>query len=330
VSTSGPKQGGRENASGDFARFLWMLALSACLGAIGPDRAEARAPITSGDTLTVLFTAETRGNLTPCTCPTKPLGGLARRVRLMADEAARHAAGGTVLRLDAGGFLPEGEIPLRAVPGATARLVSVILEGFARAGVQALALDYQEDAYLRRQAPDQAAALGPALLRADPPAPPRLLRWGTDDVAVLALEESLPDSSIVRASAAAREMADMVIVLARADAVSGRRLARLSRAELVILSRGARPVAPLREGPSFLVGCGADGREAGEVRLVWAGRALSDPLPADGSRSRIHLTEFRLWSLSPNLPEDRAMAAEVRQLMDEAGPRPRALVGVSE
>ena len=32
-----------------------------------------------GDTLTVLFTAETRGNLLPCSCPSNPLGGLARR-----------------------------------------------------------------------------------------------------------------------------------------------------------------------------------------------------------------------------------------------------------
>ena len=99
----------------------------------------------------------------------------------------------------------------------------------------------------------------------------------------------------------------MLIVLARADALDGRRLARLSNADLVLLSRAARPPRPLREGSSWLVGAGGHGREVGEVFLTWNGGGVD-------------LVESRLHPMDDSVPLDAVTDEQVRALLDEEGP----------
>lgn len=265
-----------------------------------------------GDVLTVFFTGETRGNLVPCACRERPWGGVARRAGFL--EERRREGRGTIFLLDAGGFLPEGETRVHAAPGAADRLVSLLLDGMIRSGVQATALDCRQRAFLALHAPDETAALGRALLQADPPDPARLLHWGSEPVAILALEETSDDSTVIRAGREARDRANLLFVLARADAFTGRRLARLSGADLVILSRGARTAGPLREGEAVLVGCGTEGKELGEVRF-----ALTP-----GSDFRLSLVSYRLHPMDASVPQDEQLARKTDELLQD--PRTRPLV----
>ena len=276
----------------------------------GQEVAEAQEPTTR---LTLLFTAETRGNLVPCSCPKNPLGGLARRVGFLRDNDD----GGNILRVDAGGFLPEGEVPLRDDPGAAAGLLRILQDGLKRAGYQAVVVDRGDRAFLARETPAQHASLRDLFLDADPPSPARILSWGTWRTALLALDERLPDSTVVRAAAQAREDARLLVVLARADGFSGRRLARLSHADLVVLSRGANPEQTLYEGSVPMVGCGLEGKQVGEVILSTGARGVT-------------VSTFRLHPMDAQVKEESVLAGEVRRLEAEWGPSSSTLLGARE
>jgi len=294
------------------------------------------ARASSADTLTVLFSAETRGNLTTCTCPTQPLGGLARRVHFLQEASGTLGRAGSCLVLDAGGFLPVGRAPVRDDPEAAAQLVRLLLRGMAESGVVATALDYRERAFVEKAAPAECRRLHDCLLDADPPGPPRIVLWGKEKIALLALEESLADSVIIASGVRARAEADYLIVLARADAFTGCRVARLSRADLVLLSRGARPTEPLWEGRSLLVGCGVAGREIGEVRLIRGdlphqgtgappAASTASTLQREGSPSSepperttsqgLRLTGYRLIPMDGSVAEDPELADSVAELL---------------
>src|SRR5690606_3892586 len=121
------------------------------------------------------------------------------------------------------------------------------------------------------------------------------------------LASSLSDAQVAEICSPIRREADVLIVLARADALDGRRLAQLSQADLVLLSRAARPPRPLRESRSWLVGAGGHGREVGEVILAWN----------DGA---VELVESRLHPMDGSAPVDEATEEKVRALLDEEGP----------
>ena len=265
------------------------------------DRSEGKA-----DTLRILFTAETRGNLVPCACPRNPLGGLARRVAYLKPAESETENRGAVLRLDAGGFLPEGEVALRDRPEVAARYVSLLLDAMEAENIEATITDNREREFLRRTARRACDALAPRLLEADPPGPARVVSRGGHRVALLALEETLADSVAARAASEARRKGDLLIVLARADAGTGRRLARLSRADLVILSRGARTEGVLYEAGVPLVGCGGFGREVGSLRLLPSSR---------GTPSRVE--DFRLTPMDASRPEDAVFVRRVAALTDD-------------
>jgi hypothetical protein len=288
-----------------------LVAALVVTGAASGTQARVGSP---ADTLSVFFTAETHGNLEPCACPHSPQGGLARRAGFLrtAAEAVRSRAG-TALVLDAGGFFPEGEVPLRDDPTVARRFAALLLDGLARSEVQAVALDHGERAFLERTAPREARRLREVFLEADPPGTPRVIDWGTHRVAIVALEETLADDAVRAAGSAARARGDFVIALARGDGLSGRRLARLSGADLVVLSRGARPEAPLREGSSILVGCGIEGREVGEVRIVL------DP-GAGGTRGVPRVADFQLHPMVATVAADPEIARSVETLVRDAGP----------
>ena len=281
-------------------------------GAASGTQVHAGSP---ADTLSVLFTAETHGNLEPCACPKNPQGGLARRAGFLRGAAgAVRARGGTALLLDAGGFLPEGEVPLRDDPAVARRFTALLLVGPARSGAQAVALDHGQRDFLEQTAPRESRRLREVFLEADPPGAPRVINWGAHRVAIVALEETLTDDAIRLAGSAARARGDFVIALARGDGFSGRRLARLSGADLVVLSRGARPEAPVLEGSSVLVGCGIEGREVGEVRIVLdAG--------AGGTRGVPRVTGFQLHPMDAAVLSDPGIARSVEAIVRDAGPR---------
>lgn len=269
----------------------------------------------SADTLSIFFTAETHGNLEPCACPKNPQGGLARRTGFLRAAAdAVRARGGAALVLDAGGFFPEGEVALRNDPGVARRYTALLLDGLSRSATQAVALDHGQRAFLEQTAPREARRLREVFLEADPPGAPRVIELGAHRVAIIALEETLTDDLLRTAGAAARARGDFVIALARGDAFSGRRLARLSSADLVVLSRGARPEAPILEGNSILVGCGIEGREVGEVRIVL------NP-GANGSRDIPHVAGFKLHPMIDTILADPGIARSVEAIVRAAGPR---------
>ena len=230
-----------------------------------------------------------------------------------AAEAVR-ARAGTALVLDAGGFIPEGEVPLRDDPTVARRFTALLLDGFARSGVQAVALDHGQREFLERAAPREARRLREAFLDADPPGTPRVIDWGARRVAIVALEETLTDDAIRIAGSLARAHGDFVIALARGEGITGRRLASLSGADLVVLSRGARPEQPVLEGKSILVGCGIEGREVGEVRIVL------DP-GSGGDRAVARVTGFQLHSMGAEVSSDPGIARSVEALVRDAGPR---------
>ena len=183
------------------------------------------------------------------------------KARLVPDRNTHQASnvGTPALTYGAGGFFPEGEVPLRNDPAVAHRFTSLLLDALARSGAQAVALDHGERAFLEQIAPREAHRLREVFLVANPPGTPRVFNWGAHRVPIVAIEESLTDDAVRATGSVARAHGDFVIALARGDGFSGRRLARLSGADLVVLSRGARPEAPLLEGSSILIGCGIAG-----------------------------------------------------------------------
>ncbi len=310
----------------------------------------AAAEQSSGAPLRIMFTAETRGNLEPCDCPGLPLGGLARRAAFMAqalDEGipvARHSSrhGNAIvngaaadaghpedgrphlLRLDLGGFLPEGQVPLADRPGVARRYLAILLEGLDAAGIDAGVLDHGMRSFLQDAVPSAFAPLADRLLDADPPGPPLLIDWNGSAVALLTLQEDLPDSIVVAAARSAWEAAGpggYLFVLGRADGFSGRRLARLTRADLVLLSRGARFPRPLTEGRSLLVACGAHGREVGDLLVAPAAtQAPGDALAIRAPGGRVQVLDWSLRPMDDTVPEDPHLAREAGALMRDAGP----------
>ncbi|MFN8546926.1 MAG: hypothetical protein U0527_02885 [Candidatus Eisenbacteria bacterium] len=297
---------------------LTILAMGAVL-ITAPVRVRAAiSELSPGDTLTVYFTAETHGNLEPCSCPERQLGGLARRVAFLAQTHGKKDAS---LRLDAGGFLPIDDVPLRDDPAVATRFVKLLLRGLERSHYDAIALDLGQRQTLTRMAQAEARVLAGGWMDANPVAPPRLFKWNDTGVALLTVAAEVPSSVQEIAAADAREHAagipgvtrTLLIVMARANASDGRSVARATSADLVVLSLGARPKQALREGASVLVGAGMDGREVGEIKLT-----LDDGHWAFGP--------LQLHAMDSTQPEDPEIALSVEKTMTEDGVALRASV----
>lgn len=293
-------------ASADAETSATRIATGASNASLSASTAPRVTPAAQSDTLVIVYVGETQGNLAPCSCPEQPWGGLARRVGYFRDAHRNHEGAFTLL-FDTGGFLPSGEVPLRDTPSAARRLTELLLASFDRAGIDAVALDRGESRFLHGLAPAKTSSWEKRALVADPPSPPKWWNWGDRRVAAIALASTLSDSDVVEACSSVRREADVLIVLARADALDGRRLARLSNADLVLLSRAARPPLPLREGRSWLVGAGGHGREVGEVLLAWNG-------------DRVEFVESRLHPMDDSVEVDAVTDEQVRTLLDEEGP----------
>ncbi|MEZ4648714.1 MAG: hypothetical protein R3E97_07990 [Candidatus Eisenbacteria bacterium] len=261
--------------------------------------------------LAVLFTSETRANLVPCTCPDGPWGGIARRVGYLSGRKA--ALGTSVLSLDGGGFLPVGTVPLRNDPQAETDLIRLLTESLLRSNLDVVTLDPGDSIYLRQIVPDLWPRIEARSLDASVPSPARIVSWNGTPVAVLALHETLDDEAISAAAQAARTEAEVLIVLARADGVSGRRIATLTQADLVVLSFGVRTEKPVRYENCWIVGAGREGKEVGELFLT----------REDGE---IAIEDYRLVPMDETVIPHPATETIVRTLLDEFGPGWRMLV----
>jgi hypothetical protein len=278
----------------------------------GPARTAAAVPRSAAriDTLRLLFTSETRGNLVPCPCPDRPWGGLDRRTGFLARAAADPRA----LSVDAGGFVPEGEVPLRAEPEAAHRLIALLVEAARLSQFDAIALDPGQRRFLESLAPAEATSTAGLFLDAGRPATFRLAPWGPFAAAVLAVLETLPDEAIVSAADDARRSADLLVVLARTS-TGYARIAELTGADVVVLSDGARLQQPIRHGPSWIVGAGAQGREIGELALV-----VTQPLARPSDRA-VELGAYALHPMDETVSPHSGVSARVRRLLDDFGPR---------
>lgn len=308
-----------------------LLSLGALIiGAPHSSRAEG-TPLADGDTLRVVFTAETHANLEPCACTKEPWGGLARRVSFIRSLAAQ----GPTLRLDAGGLLPIDELPLRDDRGAAEHLARVLLRSLARSGYDVVLLEPSERVTLLQMATFEAEVLDRCALLPGP-GHLRLFDWSGTRVVIATVPERATEAELRRVAAAARLRTSVppagdssrstpscLIVLARADALAGKRIARVMTPDLLILSRGARPPHGLREGPAFLVGAGREGREVGVVSLV-----REENPTRDGTRFRI--VGHTLTPMDDRIAEDPSTAAEVARLLREDGVSVRAYVSRSE
>lgn len=301
------------------ASALRAAGLFVLLGAGGSAGSVVAARDLGGaDMLTILYSAETRGNLEPCACPDKPWGGLGRRVAFLQERVLLASERGEpVLVLDVGGFLPEGATPLRNDPEVAREYLRLLLDGLTATRPDAVGLDRAERAFLSDAIPDRFRALESAWLESGETAPVRTFPWGDRTIVLFAADETETDARLQAAARRAREAAPpdsppYLILLARADALSGRRLARETGAELVLLSRGARPRAPLHEGGSILLGCGAHGKELGEARLVRRGAA-------------VELLSHTWHPMDATVAEEPAIERRVRDLLARDGVSLRAM-----
>lgn len=303
------------------SRAVRVAGLFALLGASGS--AALARDLGDADTLTLLYSAETRGNLEPCACPDKPWGGLARRVAFLQGRAALAAdIGAPLLVLDVGGFLPDGTVPLRDDPEVAREYLRLLLDGLSASRLDAVGLDRGERAFLSDATPDRFRALEASWLASGAAGAARVFPWGDHTVVVFSADEIETDTQLRAAAARARGVAaggraPYLVLLARADAVSGRRLARETGADLVLLARGTRPRAPLHEGASILLGCGAHGKELGEARLVRRG-------------ATVELLSHVLHPMDATVAEEPAIGRRVEELLARDGVLLRAMQTTAE
>lgn len=196
-------------------------------------------------TISLAYTAELRGNLLPCSCPARPLGGLSRRIGFV--DSLRTGCSEPLFVLDAGSSadLPQvyPGMPLSEQDG-IARLI--------KAGDQAIAYD------ARAGGVDDEARLGPNGAR-------KVLRDGIR-LGVVAVDETVDPRP---AAAAVRDLGrvDLVVVLCSGDFNFATTAASLIHPDIVIVARGATYPEPIIQGGIIYLGPGVDGKYVGFARV---------------------------------------------------------------
>jgi 2',3'-cyclic-nucleotide 2'-phosphodiesterase (5'-nucleotidase family) len=226
------------------------LTLAACFAGLIVPAAAAGA---AGSAIAIAYTAEVRGNLLPCTCPTDPLGGLARRVGWV--DSLRHAVDVPLIVLDAGHLIPARDAFPTLAGGEWTRLHELHVEACRAMGYDALALDPHET--------EAEAGAGLPWISANQV---RTILRGGLRIAVAAVDERV-DAAPARRALAAGGSVDLVVLLCNGDLHYATGVARELRADVCIVARGATLKEPVsREGTLFL-GPGRDGRYVGIVEI---------------------------------------------------------------
>lgn len=273
----------------DFACGLLLAVAVVTSAAPGPARASK---------LRILFTAELRGNLLPCPCPERPLGGIARRTAWI--DSVRGASRDPLLVLDAGGAVPRR---FRDEDGEPLDLVrSTFCEGLRRSRYDALAGD------------PLAFTGAPNLpwLRAGNS---RLVERDGIRVEVISASEHQPlppprEGLPVNGAIPRLLLCDGDLSFARAAAAS-------FGADIAIVSRGARFDPPRWFDGVLFLGPGVDGKYIGDVVLE-----VGEGEP----RIRSH----RLRSMDGTVVADPAMQARLAETVAVAASSRPDLLGVGE
>lgn len=293
------------------AAILILAAIAAfgCQGGAGP----ATAPRPQADSVTLLFTGHTNGNLEPCNCPGQSRGGLSRRKTLL--DTLR--SGGPTVLLDNGNSVLLTPEPLAD---------RAIWTGMGWLGYDAVAVGDQE---LDRGAAEFAKAaraaglplVGTNVRLADPSsgslgAPSRRIVCGRRSVLVVsilgagmmkfaapavrqAIELAEPVAAVERALAATQP-ADVVVALAVLEPMEREPIvSRLRGVDLVVLSTEQdTPVEVARMGRTPVVFAPAMGRQIGRVTFVPGGGVAGRPM---------RIAFAAAAPVEKSLPRDRAL-----------------------
>jgi hypothetical protein len=251
------------------AGAIGFLAACAFLAAAGEaTAADPRA-------ITLVYTAELRGNLVPCACPARPLGGLARRIGWI--DSLRSAADGPTFVVDAGSTEESlGGYPF--VPASEREALRALIED----GDRAIAYDARVG-----------GGDGVPRLRANEAR--RVARGGVA-VGFVAVDERTDPAP---AGPAARGLGavDLVVLLCSGDFHFATTAARFVHPDVVIVARGANYPAPIRQDGILFLGPGLDGKYVGYARITPGrpARALEAHLrPMDASVPSAPLWEERV------------------------------------
>lgn len=249
--------------------------------------------------LRVVFTAELRGNLLPCPCPDRPLGGIVRRTAWI--DSLRAASDEPLLVLDAGGVLPRSwgsrdDGPLRLVR-------STFSEGLRRGGYDAI----------NAEAPPWSDAAALQWLR--PGETRRILREGIPIEIQAVSERGFVPGQAGRA--ATRPEGGLRILLCDGDINLARAAAGRGGADLAIVARGARYDPPAQLDGVVFVGPGTDGKYVGEILL-------------DVTRERVAVVTHRLRPMDGTIGFDRAMQSRLEEALSAAAATRPDLLGVGE
>jgi hypothetical protein len=270
----------------------------------------------------VAFTAEVRGEIEPCGCPTTPYGGFARRARLL--EALR-AEGAPVFVLDAGDMLVKG---VRTEPGPerTARAEAVL--DLARAtGLDAWAASPIDAQALGHDGLAQAGALaanGPEGFESA-----RILERGGVRLGVIGLaaaDERFtgPDDVVARVRAAMTVPADAWVVLSNApDAVNQAVAEGVPGLAAVLSTRGEALDAPLATKGALRVEAPDRGRYVTVLRVAQG--AAPGPWALTTAPEARRLAEAR--TLAVRQPDAAGRAAAARHLEELREGLARAAAG---
>lgn len=222
-------------------------ALFALLGAGG---AAAPSAADRPEAIRIVYTAEVRGNLLPCPCPSRPLGGLGRRIGWI--DSLRAASETPLLVVDAGSLLPAGEFFPFLTAEDLARLRCLHAEAADRIGYSAIAGE--------PAGPEEEGL--PWL----PPNRSRTVEIGGRSIRLAAVAEHAPLDP-ERLTGESAPPADLTILLCDGDFHLAGRAAREIGADLAIVSRGAFYSEPIERDGTLFLGPGREGKHVGAVTV---------------------------------------------------------------
>ncbi|MBD3161967.1 MAG: hypothetical protein GF346_06730 [Candidatus Eisenbacteria bacterium] len=229
-----------------------LVSLIAALSLAGAADPAPAGPAAS--TLRIVYTAEVRGNLLPCVCPTRPLGGLARRIGWV--DSLRTASTVPTVVVDAGALLPGPAFYPLLAPEDLAGLRALHVEAAERIGYAAIVGEPAgpEEGSLPWLPPNRSRTVEVA---------GRSIRFVAvgEDVPFVA-EEGLPASV---------GSADLTVLLCDGDLHLALRSAPLVKADVAVVSRGALYRSPLERGGTLFLGPGAEGKQVGAITVQFAG-----------------------------------------------------------
>jgi len=268
--------------------------------------------------LTVYFTGAVGGELTSCGCKTDDYGGLTRRAAYL---DTMRATGREYLALDAGGFMPPGEM------NAQKRLkVETLARATAIMGYHAISLGPEDLQHGPELAAEIVGWLGSPVvatnydLGAGRSERSRLVTAGGRKVGVLAfLDEGLagaapwlavePWGGQAEVVEALRAEADLVIAMAQIpDRDAARRLLDLVPGiDVVVACHGkVFPAEVMDLDGTFVVGTGSQGRYLGHMEV----RLEEDGVTADA----VYLPVIKAWGFRPRI--DRIVAEYNRKVKE--------------